>query len=192
MQVSNFSLNFCFYNSFATNKACGFECSQNTKTDGRQKWTFLQPHTNFFLILRRNEAERKHTAQINQLQYLFFTAYSFGMHATKGSTTNFSISKELQPISSLFLFVFLHLSSFLSAIENYRASTGLGLRANFCTLFLVRTCLKLPSPGHALRICLRHHFWTGLARLFRTIGIWMLKKSFFFELKIPVSFLFSM
>lgn len=148
--------------------------------------------TNFFLILRRNEAERKHTAQINQLQYLFFTAYSFGMHATKGSTTNFSISKELQPISSLFLFVFLHLSSFLSAIENYRASTGLGLRANFCTLFLVRTCLKLPSPGHALRICLRHHFWTGLARLFRTIGIWMLKKSFFFELKIPVSFLFSM
>lgn len=55
------------------------------KTDGRQKWTFLQPHTNLFLILRRNEAERKHTAQINQLQYLFFTAYSFGMHATKGS-----------------------------------------------------------------------------------------------------------
>merc|ERR1711934_276265 len=126
--------------------------SQNTKTDGRQKWTFLQPHTNFFLILRRNEAERKHTAQINQLQYLFFTAYSFGMHATKGSTTNFSISKELQPISSLFLFVFLHLSSFLSAIENYRASTGLGLRANFCTLF---SCAYLPEAPLA-RACIAH------------------------------------
>jgi hypothetical protein len=46
--------------------------------------------TNFFLILRRNEAERKHSAKNYNT---FFTAYSFGMHATKGST-NFSISKK--------------------------------------------------------------------------------------------------
>jgi hypothetical protein len=95
-----------------------------------------------FLILRWNEAERKHSATT-----ILFTAYSFGMHATKGST-NFSISTNPSHPS---FFVFLHLSSFLSAIKNscfYR----FGLRANFCTLFLVRTCLKLPSPGHALRI----------------------------------------
>jgi hypothetical protein len=62
------------------------------KTDGRQKWTFLQPY--FFLILRRNEAERKHSAKKKSSNYnTFFTAYSFGMHATKGST-NFSISKK--------------------------------------------------------------------------------------------------
>lgn len=189
MQVSNFSLNFCFYNSFATNKACGFECSQNK--NGRTSKMDVSTTSQIFSWFLEGTRLSVNTQRKLTNYNTFFTAYSFGMHATKGST-NFSISKELQPISSLFLFVFLHLSSFLSAIKKYRASTGLGLRANFCTLFLVRTCLKLPSPGHALRICLRHHFWTGLARLFRTIGIWMLEKNLFFELKIPVSFLFSM
>jgi hypothetical protein len=40
------------------------------KTDGRQKWTFLQPY--FFLILRRNEAERKHSAK-NHLTTILFS-----------------------------------------------------------------------------------------------------------------------
>jgi hypothetical protein len=117
------------------------------------------------LILRRNEAERKK----HGVKFLYYnTLFQFGMHATKGST-NFSIStpKHLILYFSSF-FVFLHLFSFLSAIKKpcfYRFGPKAG--NSICTLFLVRTCLKLPSPGHA-KHCRWHHFWTGLARLFRT------------------------
>jgi len=117
------------------------------------------------LILRRNEAERKK----HGVKFLYYnTLFQFGMHATKGST-NFSISKNPSISSHTpFFFVFLHLFSFLSAIKKpcfYRF--GPKASNSICTLFLVRTCLKLPSPGHA-KHCRWHHFWTGLARLFRT------------------------
>jgi len=147
----------------------------------------------FFLILRRNEAERKHSAK--KIYNTFFTPPIFIRHARYQRVylepTNFSISKKNYKLPISFLFFFLSFCIFLLFFQRLRnrASTGLGLRANFCTIFLVRTCLKLPSPGHALRICLRHHFWTGLARLFRTIGIWMLGKTFFLSLKFR--FLFS-
>jgi len=117
------------------------------------------------LILRRNEAERKK----HGVKFLYYnTLFQFGMHATKGST-NFSISTNpsISSYTSSF-FVFLHLFSFLSAIKKpcfYRF--GPKASNSVCTLFLVRTCLKLPSPGHA-KHCRWHHFWTGLARLFRT------------------------
>jgi len=78
------------------------------------------------LILRRNEAERN-----NALQY--FQAYSFGMHATKGST-NFSISNQ-NPSHPIFFYQkrrkknsFLSFCIFLLFFPRSRipASTGLG------------------------------------------------------------------
>lgn len=143
----NFFSIFCFNLSFATSS---FELRiwiHKKQTDGRQNGHFY----NLFSWFLEGTRLSVNTAQ--KTTTILFTAYSFGMHATKGSTTNFSISTptHLIPPYQPFLFVFLHLSSFLSAIKNacfYR----FGLKANFCTLFLVRTCLKLPSPGHALRI----------------------------------------
>lgn len=178
MQVSNFSLNFCFYNSFATNKACGFECSQN-KNGRTSKMDVSTTSQIFSWFLEGTRLSVNTQRKLTNYNTYFSPPIHSACTLPKGLPTSQS-QKNYNPSHPFFLFVFLHLSSFLSAIENYRASTGLGLRANFCTLFLVRTCLKLPSPGHALRICLRHHFWTGLARLFRTIGIWMLEKNLFF------------
>jgi hypothetical protein len=150
--------------------------SQKT-TDRRQKWTFLQPQ--FFLILRRNEAERKHSAKkLPTLQYFSPPIHSActlpkGLPTSQSQkrTTTHLIPPYLKSKETTLFFLSFCIFLLLFQRSRNRASTGLGLRANFCTLFLVRTCLKLPSPGHALRICLRHHFWTGLARLFRTIGI---------------------
>lgn len=74
-------------------------------------------------------------------------------------------------ISSYTPFLFLSFCIFFLFFPRLRTSCfyRFGPKAsNSCTLFLVRTCLKLPSPGHA-KHCRRHHFWTGLARLFRTI-----------------------
>jgi hypothetical protein len=136
--------------------------------------------TNFFLILRRNEAERKHSAKNHLTTILFSPPIHSACTLPKGLPTSQSQKRTTTHLIPPYLkskettlFFFLSFCIFLLLFQRSRnrASTGLGLRANFCTLFLVRTCLKLPSPGHALRICLRHHFWTGLARLFRTIGI---------------------
>jgi hypothetical protein len=98
------------------------------KTDGRQKWTFLQPHTNFFLILRRNEAERKHSATQRRKSKNYNTLFQFGMHATKGST-NFSIStpKHLILYFTLPFLSFCIFFLFFPRLRN-RASTGLGQR----------------------------------------------------------------
>lgn len=109
------------------------------------------------VILRRNEAERN-----NALQY-FFNAYSFGMHATKGRMSlPTSQSQTKKPISSNFLLpkkitlfflsfcIFLHLSSFLSAIKNtcfYR----FGPKVNFCTF----SCVYLPEAPLA-SACIAH------------------------------------
>lgn len=126
------------------------------------------------VILRRNEAERN-----NALQY-FFNAYSFGMHATKGRMSlPTSQSQTKKPISSNFLlpkknnsffFVFLHLfaSFFFSFRDQEYLLLPVWAKGKLLHFFLVCTCLKLPSPRHALRIVYGTHFWTGLARLFRT------------------------
>lgn len=116
------------------------------------------------LILRRNEAERKKHGVNLILQYFIPIRHARYQRVYQLLNLN---PKASHPILLSF-FVFLHLFSFLSAIKKpcfYRF--GPKASNSVCTLFLVRTCLKLPSPGHA-KHCRWHHFWTGLARLFRT------------------------
>lgn len=114
------------------------------------------------LILRRNEAERKNTAQKIWSTILYSNS---ACTLPKGLPTSQSQPKHLILYSPFLSFCIFFL--FFPRLR-IRASTGLGQRqVTLCTLFLVRTCLKLPSPGHA-KHCRRHHFWTGLARLFRT------------------------
>lgn len=145
------------------------------------------------VILRRNEAERN-----NALQY-FFNAYSFGMHATKGRISLYQLLnlKPKSPSHPAFFhkkspfFVFLHLFAyfFFSFRDQEYLLLPVWAKGKLLHFFLVCTCLKLPSPRHALRIVYGTHFWTGLARLFRTTE----KKSYFFQVStfFPVSFIFS-
>jgi len=140
------------------------------------------------LILRRNEAERKK----HGVKFLYYnTLFQFGMHATKGST-NFSISTNpsISSYTSSFFLSFCIFFLFFPRLRN-RASTGLGQRqvTLYVLFFLVRTCLKLPSPGHA-KHCRWHHFWTGLARLFRTTRRRNIEFLFDFLWIFLVSFLF--
>lgn len=112
----------------------------------------------FFLILRRNEAERKHSAKKNlNLQYFFHTAY---IHSActlpKGLFRTYqllNLKKELQT-THLIPFFFLSFCIFLLLFQRLRnrASTGLGLRANFCTIF---SCAYLPEAPLA-RACIAH------------------------------------
>lgn len=115
------------------------------------------------LILRRNEAERKkHNAKSTILYSNSACTLPKGLPTSQSQTQKHLI---------LYSFSFLSFCIFFLFFPRLRTSCfyRFGPKAsNSCTLFLVRTCLKLPSPGHA-KHCRRHHFWTGLARLFRTI-----------------------
>merc|ERR1719493_439069 len=115
------------------------------------------------LILRRNEAERK-TQRKKKSDLQYFIPIRHARYQRVYQLLN------LNPSISSYTLLFLSFCIFFLFFPRLRirASTGLGQRqVTLCTLFLVRTCLKLPSPGHA-KHCRRHHFWTGLARLFRT------------------------
>jgi len=91
MNYRNAGFKFQFFSisaftTFATNKARGFECSQIKKNGRTSKMDVSTQPQIFFLILRRNEAERKHSAKKSKSTILFsHRLYSFGMHATKGS-----------------------------------------------------------------------------------------------------------
>lgn len=133
------------------------------------------------LILRRNEAERN-----NALQY--FQAYSFGMHATKGST-NFSISNQ-NPSHPIFFYQKrrkkLFFCLFASFFFSFRDQEYLLLPVWAKGKLLHFSCVYLPEAPLAsacIAHSLRHHFWTGLARLFCTT-----KKSFCLNILSSLSF----
>lgn len=117
------------------------------KTDGRQKWTFLQPHTNFFLILRRNEAERKHTAQINQLQYFFHRLFIRHARYQRVYIPTSQSQKNYNPSHPFF---FLSFCIFLLLFQRSRNIVLLpvwGLGQTSALFFLCVPAWSSPRPG---------------------------------------------
>jgi hypothetical protein len=103
---------------------------------------------NFFLILRRNEAERKHTAR----KLTNYNTYSFGMHATKGSI--YQLLNLKRTTTHLIPFSFCLFASFFFSVSDQELSCfyRFGAKGKLLHSF---SCAYLPEAPLA-RACIAH------------------------------------